>query len=220
MAQDNLQSQSEQEIQFKKRARRRLVGAVALVLLMIVILPMLLQDKVEQAANEVVISIPGQDHQLDVQPNSDPVQVPEAVQPSSNTTSESMPISESDASTNAAQATASETPSTPPQSSAVDTKPKATSASSPPTDKPKADTGIAPANFIIQIGVFSDPEKVKQLQLKLGEKGLKSRTDLVDTTKGKKTRLRVGTFPSKSDAETALLKVKSLGLADAVIGNE
>jgi len=93
MAQDNLQSQSEQEIQFKKRARRRLVGAVALVLLMIVILPMLLQDKVEQAANEVVISIPGQDHQLDVQPNSDPVQVPEAVQPSSNTTSESMPIS-------------------------------------------------------------------------------------------------------------------------------
>ncbi len=30
MAQDNLQSQSEQEIQFKKRARRRLVGLLRL----------------------------------------------------------------------------------------------------------------------------------------------------------------------------------------------
>ena len=62
MAQDNLQSQSEQEIQFKKRARRRLVGAIALVLLMIILLPMLLQDKVTQTPkDEVVISIPSQD---------------------------------------------------------------------------------------------------------------------------------------------------------------
>ena len=32
---------NEQEIQFKKRARRRLVGAIALVLLMVAVLPML-----------------------------------------------------------------------------------------------------------------------------------------------------------------------------------
>ena len=66
MAQDNLQSQSEQEIQFKKRARRRLVGAIALVLLMIILLPMLLQDRVAQTPkDEVVISIPSQASQLD-----------------------------------------------------------------------------------------------------------------------------------------------------------
>ena len=35
----------EQEIQFKKRARRRLVGAIALVLLMVTILPMVLDDR-------------------------------------------------------------------------------------------------------------------------------------------------------------------------------
>ena len=70
MAQDNMESQSEQEIQFKKRARRRLVGAIALVLLMIVLLPMLLEDRVAQTPKEeVVISIPSQDVQLETAPD-------------------------------------------------------------------------------------------------------------------------------------------------------
>ena len=223
MAPDNLQSQSEQEIQFKKRARRRLVGAIALVLLMIVILPMLLQDKVQQAANEVVISIPGQDSQLEAKPNSEPVQIPDAVQSSNNLTPEtSMPDSEASVSASLAQSTASSNAqvSTPTTLPAVETKQQATAAAVLPGDKPKTVTASDSTSFIIQIGVFSAPDKVKQLQVKLSEKGLKSRADLVDTSKGKKTRLRVGSFSSKSDAEAALLKVKSLGFSDAVIGNE
>ena len=57
------------------------------------------------------------------------------------------------------------------------------------------------------------------MQAKLTEKGLKSRVDLIDTAKGQKTRLRVGLFATRLDAEDALTKVKSLGLTDAVIGN-
>jgi DedD protein len=57
------------------------------------------------------------------------------------------------------------------------------------------------------------------MQAKLNEKGLKSRVDLIDTAKGQKTRLRVGLFATRLDAEDALTKVKSLGLTDAVIGN-
>src|SRR5690606_17944416 len=52
----------EQEIQFKKRARRRLVGAIALVLLMVTILPMVLDDRsTDQPQQEIAISIPSQD---------------------------------------------------------------------------------------------------------------------------------------------------------------
>src|SRR5690606_13792625 len=52
----------EQEIQFKKRARRRLVGAIALVLLMVTILPMVLDDKsANLSQQEITISIPSQD---------------------------------------------------------------------------------------------------------------------------------------------------------------
>jgi DedD protein len=53
---------NEQEIQFKKRARRRLVGAVALVLLMITVLPMILDDHASKAPQqEIAITIPSQD---------------------------------------------------------------------------------------------------------------------------------------------------------------
>src|SRR6476659_5812069 len=53
---------NEQEIQFKKRARRRLVGAVALVLLMITVLPMVLDDRAGKTPQqEIAITIPSQD---------------------------------------------------------------------------------------------------------------------------------------------------------------
>lgn len=57
------EQQNEQEIQFKKRARRRLVGAVALVLLMVTILPMILDDRAAKTtAPDIEISIPSQDN--------------------------------------------------------------------------------------------------------------------------------------------------------------
>lgn len=51
-----------QILDLKKRARRRLVGAVALVLLMLALLPMVLDDKrTKPAPQEIAISIPSQD---------------------------------------------------------------------------------------------------------------------------------------------------------------
>jgi DedD protein len=51
----------EQEIQFRKRARRRLVGAIALVLLMVTVLPMVLDDRTSSLPqHEIEISIPSQ----------------------------------------------------------------------------------------------------------------------------------------------------------------
>ncbi|MFM8390957.1 MAG: SPOR domain-containing protein [Methylophilaceae bacterium] len=56
-------SQSDyQEIEFKKRARRRLVGSIALVLLMIVLLPMILVDKREDLPKQdLIITIPSEE---------------------------------------------------------------------------------------------------------------------------------------------------------------
>lgn len=53
---------NEQELQFKKRARRRLVGALALVLLMMIILPLVLDDRANKVpAEDIAINIAGQD---------------------------------------------------------------------------------------------------------------------------------------------------------------
>ena len=49
---------SDEEIQLRKRARRRLVGAIALVLLAVVFLPMVLDHEPKQRPQEVNIQIP------------------------------------------------------------------------------------------------------------------------------------------------------------------
>ena len=45
---------NDQELALKKRARRRLVGAVALVLLMVIVLPMILKDRAALAPQEAI----------------------------------------------------------------------------------------------------------------------------------------------------------------------
>ena len=103
-------------------------------------------------------------------------------------------------------------PTEPSVSQEVKTSPKEES-------KSRLESAIPVGYFYVQIGVLSNPYKVQQLQAKLSENGLNSSAELIDTVKGKKTRLRVGTFLSRSDAETALVKVKALGLTDAIVGN-
>lgn len=225
MAQDNLQSQSEQEIQFKKRARRRLVGAIALVLLMIVLLPMLLQDKSSQAPREdVVISIPSQDAQLEVKESAEPAKPVEVVQPLEAKAPEANPAVLSDSKMPEPLAPVVDNKPAPvaqeaQPSNKEEVKPQAAAPTQKAVVKDKTDTTAPTGNYFVQIGVFSDASKVKLMQAKLTEKGLKSRVDLIDTAKGQKTRLRVGLFATRLDAEDALTKVKSLGLTDAVIGN-
>jgi DedD protein len=229
MAQDNLQSQSEQEIQFKKRARRRLVGAIALVLLMIILLPMLLQDRVAQTPkDEVVISIPSQDSQLDTKTDEALGSLADTAQPNSAETS-AMNLPSSAMPPLSEGKTPEIKPTQPSEPSAPVAQVVAKPAELPPVKEAKSalkeqeptklDKPLATGNFYVQIGVFSNPEKVKQLQSKLNESALKSSTELIETPKGTKTRLRVGMFSSKSEAEAALVKVKALGLSDAVVGN-
>lgn len=220
MAQDNLQSQSEQEIQFKKRARRRLVGAIALVLLMIVLLPMLLEDKLAQVPKEdVVISIPSQDSQLETKPEAQPVKQAEPTP---------VPAPEVQASVDLVKPEETPSPVVEKQPAPVvqqevpapkkeEAKPKPVEPVIKAEEKPKTDP--ASAHISIQIGVFSDPENVKKLQAQLADKGLKSYSEVIDTEKGKKTRLRVGPYPSKKEAESALAKVKALGLTGMIVGN-
>lgn len=206
MAQDNLPPQSDQELQFKKRARRRLVGAVALVLLMIILLPMILQDRTAKAPKQdVVVSIPSLDQRLE----SEPVE-PAPIQPVAPAAEVSPP-----------EGTAEIKPveTKPVEAQVTTNQPSPSVAVTPKAEPAKAETkAAASGNYFVQIGVFSDPEKVKQMQEKLSAKGLKSLDELIDTAKGKKTRLRVGPFEAKKDAESAMEKIKSLGLTGMIVG--
>lgn len=72
-------------------------------------------------------------------------------------------------------------------------------------------------HFYVQIGVFSDEDNVKQLQGKLSDLGYKSQTEIIDTNKGKKIRLRTQEFSDRNEAGIALNDIKDAGLSGMVV---
>ena len=74
--------------------------------------------------------------------------------------------------------------------------------------------------FSIQVGVYSDPANVKQLQAKLKQTGFSSHTQKVTTPKGEKIRLRAGSFSSRQEANAAIPKLQKIGLSAMVVSNE
>lgn len=199
---------TEQEIQLRKRARRRLVGAIALVLLMVTVLPMVLDDREEQAPQpEIAVSIPSQDGGADFSSSVVPV-----VPPAAPAAQPAAPVAEpaAPAAAPAAPATAP-APAEPPQPAAA--------APAAPAEKPAAQPAEPPAAgaHAVQIGVYSDAANVKRIQEKLAGLGFQSYTETVDTQKGSKIRLRVGPFAERAEADKALAAVKAAGLTGIVV---
>lgn len=198
----------EQEIQFRKRARRRLVGAIALVLLMVTVLPMLLDDRsANLPQQEIEISIPSQDDEeftSSITPYVPELDEPEA--PPVSTESDK-PESATGADLPMGDAVTASTPVTKPASSpAAEAKPVVSAAKA--------------ATYSVQIGVFSDAANVRQLEEKLKAQGLKPSTEKLQTAQGEKIRLRVGPFDNRALAEGALAKIKAAGLSGMIITNK
>lgn len=87
-------------------------------------------------------------------------------------------------------------------------------------DKPSkpADDGKGQGRFVVQIGAFADSSKAKSLQAKLKSAGLNVISEIVDTPKGKLTRLRMAPFSKRTDAEKASAKVRAAGGSGAIVG--
>jgi DedD protein len=71
--------------------------------------------------------------------------------------------------------------------------------------------------MIVQVGAFADADKAKEVRQKLEKAGLKTYTQVAQTKDGQRTRVRVGPFASKADAEKAASKIKSLDLPAAIL---
>ena len=66
--------------------------------------------------------------------------------------------------------------------------------------KPAPETGKA---YVVQVGVFTSPANAQTLQQKLLKAGIPAHTE---------TRVQLGPFQDRREAETALAKVKKLGV--------
>jgi DedD protein len=71
--------------------------------------------------------------------------------------------------------------------------------------------------FVVQVGAFADPAKAREARLKLENAGLKTYTHVAQTKEGARTRVRVGPFSNKAEADKAAQKAKTLNLAAVVL---
>ncbi len=80
-----------------------------------------------------------------------------------------------------------------------------------------ASVASADARFVVQVGAFSDAAKAREARQKVERAGLKTYTQVVDTKDGQRTRVRVGPFANKAEADKAAAKIKGLELSASIL---
>lgn len=79
--------------------------------------------------------------------------------------------------------------------------------------RPTPSGAKAPAQkggFQVQVGVFADPEKARQLESRLAAKDFRVHSDTVTIASAVRTRVRVGPFATRAEAEKAAARLVAI----------
>ena len=214
-------AESDETLQLRRRARRRVVGAVALVTFVVIILPLILDKEPGPAGPPLSVQIPSQDASgfntrvlPPVTPNVEkkpeiPAATPDASAAKAETTSPKAEIPPPRVEAATANATKAQE-----VKSASNAAPSAVSGGDK-AEEMRALAALSDQAWIVSLDAFSNEKNVKQLRAKLSASGIKSYTEPVKTSKGELTRVRAGPFPSKEAAEKARAKLVAMGLKPA-----
>ncbi|MBA3059290.1 MAG: SPOR domain-containing protein [Gammaproteobacteria bacterium] len=82
---------------------------------------------------------------------------------------------------------------------------------------PDAQASASEGRFVVQIGAFADAARAREVRLKVERAGLKTYTHVAKTKDGDRTRVRVGPFGTKAEADKAAEIIKKLSLPAAVL---
>jgi DedD protein len=178
----------------KRRGRRRLVGAVALVLLAVIVLPMVFDPAPRPTAPPVSVRLPGE-NDAPFAPKSAP-RPPPASKP--------VAVEEKKAEEKK------------PEEKKLEEK-KAEAKKPAPAERTRAEAALANAELVIPVGAFANPDPV---MAKLSEAKVRYYTEKVTTSSGTVTRVRAGPFATRAQAERALETLKGLGLKPGNIGTK
>lgn len=205
--------------ELKRRARRRLVGAIVLALAAAVILPLLLESEPKPLGEDVSVQIPPIDTGKFVNPLS-PGKAPDAKAIEGKRDKKPLPVEAAPADSavptpkRSVEADA-RTPAQSPQPSAPPIPAKETpkTAAQPKTDVSESKSEIAVSNsaFAVQLAAFADAKVADDLAAKLKSKGFPGYTEAFFTAQGAMQRVRVGPYASRDAADAALAKLKAAG---------
>lgn len=224
--------------QARTRARQRLVGSVVLVAAGVIGFPLLFETQPRPLPVDTPIEIARKEGAASALPAPRPSPAPRAVvpvvPPSVITESPADAGGDAAAASAPAASTVASTEPSPVVEPAVETKPEPKPAPKPapkpevkPADSARAQAllegreathkpSAAEGRFVVQVGAFSEATAAREARQKVEKLGLKTYTQVVETSAGRRIRVRVGPFASREDADKAAGKIKSAGLPSAV----
>ena len=224
----------------RRRARHRLIGATVLVIIGVVGFPLVFDTQPRPVSVDIAVDIPDRIKTKPIVSASaatkqTPLATDAALSPKEEVVTsakkEETPIP------TASQTPVAVTPTAPPatataktaeplktpepakadsKTSDTSTLAKTSSASLVPVT-PSASAAVEGPRFVVQIGAFAEDAKVKEVRLKLEKAGYKTYTNIANTKDGPRTRVRVGPFASKDEAEKMANKIKQLQLQPQVL---
>ncbi|KVR79620.1 sporulation protein [Burkholderia ubonensis] len=219
----------------KQRARRRLVGAIALVVAAVIVLPMVLDSHPKPVTDDIAIDIPNRPaHHAAPSRDEDASDVQAGVAhdepPASETAATAIAGAATDAARDAAKPAAK--PDTATTTASVAPKPAPATAAPaqparPAVPKPapaavaNADDGgdaatpssPAGARFAVQLGAFKDDATARSWATKLKSAGVPAYVEHRKQADGSTaTLLRAGPFADRAAASAAIAKVREAGL--------
>jgi DedD protein len=205
-------------LELKKRSRRRLVGAAALALLAAILLPMVMDQEPRAPSQDIQITIPSRDAEISrpiagrapVDPEPDLAPPPQE-QPPAQTPPEAP-----------ATVAAEKPPVSPPAPPGARTALPAPTPARPPMDEAarvrailEGKVPLPPAagdGFIVQVAAFGEAGKASALANELKAKGFPAYTEKA----GAVTRVRVGPYGARAEADRAAERLKALGQSPVV----
>jgi len=185
-------TQSPEASEIRRRGRQRLIGAVAIALLLIVFVPMVLDSDPRPARQEADLKIPPRE-------NAPPLPAPTPGDARMAPGETKPPV----------EAKAGETADKSPPPKVAIVQPKATPVP-PPAPAPKAapapaaTSAAAKEGFVIQVGAFADESKAQQVKEKLAASNIAAYTE----SAGSLTRIRVGPFTTRDAADKNIPAVR------------
>jgi DedD protein len=218
-----------------KALKQRLVGAIVLIILAVIVLPMLLGGRSETLKQESrKIEVPPRPDELSLETRRFPVGVPNrpepAVQPVQETgVGEAAPgaMAETAAAAQGAGATTTQAASAQNAApeAAVEEPPVVTTitvpaaAEAPVPAQAIAEEPPGTPRYLVQVASFSNEKRANALAQTLREQGLPVAMDVVERTAGRMHRVRVGPYVQRAEADALVAELREdiEGLAPRVL---
>ena len=243
---DSAQKSDESVEVVRRRAQYRLVGTLVLVVVGVVGFPLVFDTQPRTLKDDLTVVIPDktQVHPLAVAstaqaspvatPASEPVVTPApAPEPKASTIQESVSAAVQSAMAKPEPAKVAEvkplakteSPKPEPKSD-LKPEPKPAAAAPAATDSARAkailegkpvSAAAASQRLVIQVGSYSDQASVTRVRRQLESAGLTTYTQVISTSQGKLTRVRLGPFDTAAQADKAAAQVKKLGLEFSIV---